>query len=306
VSRAAEYFSQAIAKDSGFARAYAGLSEALELLPYFSLTPARDVEGRATAAATRALSLDPDLAEPHAALALAYMHAFRWSAAEQEFHRALAADSTSATAHTQYGRYLMATGQILPARDQFRIARRLDPLAGTPSVWLSLMLSLSGDAAGAEAEGSRAWELDSTLSTAHSVLALDRLHDGKLAEARATATGSIYDAGTTRGVSAFVLASIGDNARAAVIRRSLDSLPADRWMLNTTRAFAYLGVPDTAKALAALEAALRAREITPNSQPFAGRMYDSVRASARFARIIQGFGLANRGLTSPLGGRPAP
>ena len=98
------------------------------------------------------------------------MHAFRWPAAEQEFHRALEADSTSATAHTQYGRYLMATGQILAARDQFRIARRLDPLAGTPSVWLSHMLSLSGDYAGSEEEAKRAWELDSTLSTAHNVL----------------------------------------------------------------------------------------------------------------------------------------
>jgi serine/threonine-protein kinase len=305
VSQAAAYFGQAIAKDSAFAEAYAGLSEALELFPYFAATPARDVESRATAAATRALALDPHLGEPHAALALAHMHAFRWPAAEQEFHRALDADSTSATVHTQYGRYLMATGQILAARDQFRVAQKLDPLAGTPSVWLSLMLSLSGDDAAAEEEGRRAWELDSTLSTAHNVLALNRLHAGKFAGARAAIASSSED-GVLRGISAFVLASMGDTAGAALIRRRLDRLPADTWMLNTARAFAYLGIPDTARALAALEAALRAREITPNSQPFAGRMYDGVRASARFARIVDGFGLGNRGLTSPLGGRPAP
>ena len=296
VSRAAGYFGQAIAKDSDFARAYAGLSEALELFPYFAATPAREVEGRATAAATRALA--------HAALALADMHAFRWPAAEQEFRLALAADSTSATARTQYGRYLMATGQILPARDQFRIARSLDPLAGTPSVWLSLMLSLSGDYGGSEQEARRAWELDSTLSTAHNVLALDRLHLGKLAEARA-AVGSADEDGPWSGVSAFVLASMGDTARAAVIRRRLDALPADTWMLNTSHAYAYLGIPDTSMALAALEAAVRAREITPNWQPLAGRMYDGVRSSPRFARIVDGFGLSGRGLTSPLGGRPA-
>jgi tetratricopeptide (TPR) repeat protein len=232
------------------------------------------------------------------------MHAFRWPAAEQEFHLALAADSTSATAHTQYGRYLMATGQILPARDQFRIARRLDPLAGTPSVWLSLMLSFSGDYAGAEEEAGRAWELDSTLSTAHSVLALDRLHVGKLAEARA-AVGSADEVGPWSGVSAFVLASIGDTARAAAIRRRLDALPGDTWMSNTSHAYAYLGIPDTSRALAALEAAVRAREITPNWQPLSGRMYDGVRLSPRFARIVDGFGLSGRGLTSPLGGRSA-
>jgi serine/threonine protein kinase/tetratricopeptide (TPR) repeat protein len=305
VSRAAAYFSQAIAKDSGFARAYAGLSEALELFPYFAATPARDVEGRATAAATRALALDPRLAEPHAALALAQMHAFHWAAADQEFHLALQADSTSATAHTQYGRYLMAIGQILPARDQFRIARGLDPLAGTPSVWLSHMLSLSGDYAGAEEEARRAWELDSTLVLAHNVLALDRLHAGNLAAARA-AVGAGEEAGPWDGVSAFVLASMGDTARASAIRRGLDALPANTWMLNTAHAFAYLGTPDTSKALTALERALRAREITPCWQPFAGRMYDGVRSSARFARIVEGFGLDGRGLTSPRGGRPAP
>jgi serine/threonine-protein kinase len=304
VSQAAAYFGQAIAKDSGFARAYAGLSEALELFPYFAATPAREVEGRATAAATRALALDPRLAEPHAALALAHMHAFRWAAAEEEFHLALAADSTSATAHTQYGRYLMAIGQILPARDQFRIARGLDPLAGTPSVWLSMTLSLSGDYAGAEEEGRRAWELDSTLSTAHIVLALDRLHVGKFAEARA-ATGAGVEEAPWSGVSAFVFAAIGDTARAAVIRRRLDSLPAKMWMLNTAHAFAYLGIPDTSRALSALEAAVRAREITPSWLPLASRMYDGVRSTPRFARIVDGFGLSGRGLTSPLGGRPA-
>ncbi len=304
VSQAAAYFSQAIAKDSGFASAYAGLSEALELFPYFAATPARDVEARATAAANRALVLDPHLAEPHAALALAHMHAFRWPAAELEFHRALEADSTSATAHTQYGRYLMATGQILAARDQFRIARRLDPLAGTPSVWLSHMLSLSGDYAGAEEEAKRAWELDSTLSTAHNVLALDRLHIGNLSGARA-AVGPGDDAVPWNGVGAFVLASIGDTARAAAIRRTLDRAPPSTWMLNSARAFANLGIADTSKALAALDAALRAREITPNWQPFSGRMYDGVRESPRFARIVKGFGLDHRGLTSGLGGRLA-
>ena len=199
----------------------------------------------------------------------------------------------------------MAIGQILPARDQFRIARSLDPLAGTPSVWLSHMLSLSGDYAGAEEEARRAWELDSTLVLAHNVLALDRLHAGKRAAARA-AIGAGEEPGPWDGVSAFVLASMGDTARAAAIRRGLDALPANAWMLNTAHAFAYLGIPDTSRALTALESALRAREITPCWQPFAGRMYDGVRSSARFARILEGFGLGQRGLTSPRGGRPAP
>jgi hypothetical protein len=137
------------------------------------------------------------------------------------------------------------------------------------------------------------------------VLALDRLHLGKLAEARA-AIASTDQGGPWIGVSAFVLASMSDTARAAAIRRKLDGFPAATWMLYTAKAYAYLGIPDTTRALAALEAAVSAREITPNWQPLAGRMYDGVRLSPRFARIVDGFGLSGRGLTSPLGGRPAP
>ena len=129
-----DYFTQAVAKDSSFAKAYAELSTGLELLPYFSSTPAHVVEGRAIAAANHALALDPNLGEPHAALALSHMHGFRWSQAEQEFKRAVALDSASSTSRTQYGRYLMAVGRIPESVQQFQLARRLDPLAGTPSV----------------------------------------------------------------------------------------------------------------------------------------------------------------------------
>ena len=63
VEKAVEYFERAIAEDSTFARAYAGLAFALELSPNFDGTPPRAVEQRATQAARRALALDPTLAE---------------------------------------------------------------------------------------------------------------------------------------------------------------------------------------------------------------------------------------------------
>src|SRR6185369_11207997 len=67
VAKAVEYFERAIAEDSTFARAYAGLGYALELLPNFESTTSaierRAVDRRAVDAAHRALALDSTLAE---------------------------------------------------------------------------------------------------------------------------------------------------------------------------------------------------------------------------------------------------
>ncbi|MEP6764586.1 MAG: serine/threonine-protein kinase, partial [Gemmatimonadaceae bacterium] len=58
VKQARDLFSQAIARDSMFARAYAGLSEALAFYPQFTGTAATAVFDTATAAADRGLALD--------------------------------------------------------------------------------------------------------------------------------------------------------------------------------------------------------------------------------------------------------
>lgn len=64
---AAGYFEQAIARDSSFARAWAGLADALGLLPVYGPTPVDSVLPIVERAAGRALALDSTLADAHAA-----------------------------------------------------------------------------------------------------------------------------------------------------------------------------------------------------------------------------------------------
>ena len=74
------------------------------------------------------------------------------------------------------------------------------------------------------------------------------------------------------------------------------------WSVTTGLTYAYLGLGDTARALSALESALRAGErpyIT-----FADPMYDPVRRSPRFASVVRRIGLDERLFTAPNGGRP--
>jgi tetratricopeptide (TPR) repeat protein len=288
-----------------FARGYASLAAALELFPYFAGTPPSRIEARATAAARRALDIDPGLAEPHVALAMAYMHAFRWKEADAEFRRAIAADSTSSTAHTQYGRYLVAVGRIREALNEFRSARELDPLAGTASVWLSHTYSLVGDHDSAWLEGKRARELDPSLGTVRTFIAMDRLAVRRPDQAREIAAGPSLPL-PWNGNIAYILEMAGDKQRAAELRRDVDQAPDTAWLAHTARIYAYLATADTSKVLAEMEAALRNREILPTWLSLPERPFDPLRRSARFAAIVRGYGLDVQLMTSRYGGRPAP
>ena len=304
VARSAEYFTQAIHQDTSFARAYAALAETLELFPYFAGVSAQSVESRARAAAEKSLELDPTLAEPRVALAMAYWHAFHWNDADSEFRSALLADSTSPVAHTQYGRFLFTLGRLRPALREFQIARTLDPLAPTASMWLSHMLSLLGDTAAAWEESKRVRELDPNLVTAGVVLAEDRIEAGHPEQAQEM-IGKNVPPMPFNGIVAYDLQRIGDTARASSIRRILESTPDTTWIIHISRAYAYLGMADTARALLEMEAGLDRGEIVPIMIPFADRQVDPVRHTARFAAIVRRVGLDPRTFSGPTGGTPA-
>ena len=298
VAKAADYFSQAIEKDPNFARAYAALSAALELLPYFGSVPAYRVEDRARAMANRALQLDPALAEPRVALAMADWHALKWDETDREFRRAIAADSTSAVARTQYGRYLITSGRVAEAIPQLRIARRLDPLAATSSVWLSYGLAKAGFDTAAAEESMRSRELDPNLLNNRTILVLDLVHAGKFKEALTT-MGNITAPTAFTGIIAYNLEMAGDKVRAARLRSSLDALPDTIWGVHAARAYSYMATSDTGKALTEMEAALARRELLAYGVPFVDPLYDPVRQSPRFAEIVKKLGLDGRGLTGP-------
>ena len=304
VAQSADYFTQAIVKDPKFARAYAGLADALEFLPYFAGVSASSVEGRARDAAEQSLALDPSLAEPHIALAMANWHGYRWNESEPEFKLALSADSTSAPAHTQYGRYLLSMGAIDRALVEFRVARRLDPLAPTSYVWLSHVLAYKGDFAQALEVSKRSRELDPTLWNNRTLIVFDLVRAKQFDEARKI-VGSDFPPTPFDGMTANILQSLGDTRRAAEIQRALDAKPDTTWMVHVSRVYAYL-LTDTARALSEMEEALERREMLAQMMPFVDRIYDPVRGSARFAAVVRKAGLDGRGITARYGGRPVP
>src|SRR5881628_1542150 len=68
IPKAIAFYEQAIARDPNYALAYAGLAQAYILLPFYTGADRLDAFSKAKDAALKALRLDPNLAEAHAAL----------------------------------------------------------------------------------------------------------------------------------------------------------------------------------------------------------------------------------------------
>ena len=80
-------------------------------------------------------------------------------------------------------------------------------------------------------------------------------------------------------------------------------MPKDTWLVHTGLMYAFLGLRDTASALSELEEAVRTHEFTPKWETLADPMFDPLRGSARWARAVEAFGLADAGFTRPAGRR---
>jgi Tfp pilus assembly protein PilF len=131
VLKGIEYFQAAIAKDPGYAVAYAGLADAYELLSIgFSSKPPAEYLTQAKGMALKALEMDDSLAEAHTALAYArWLGDLDWVGAEKEFKRALELKSSYVMAHEWYAEYLVSLGRNEEAVAEIKKAQQLDPLA---------------------------------------------------------------------------------------------------------------------------------------------------------------------------------
>jgi eukaryotic-like serine/threonine-protein kinase len=304
VRQAVEKFEQAIANDSNFAGAHAGLALALELMPYFEPVSASAIHQRAVTSAQRALRIDSALAEAHTALAMAHQHAYEWQQADVAYQRAVAIDSSGADTHIQYGRLLFYTGRFAEAQTEFERARALDPYSAVASGWVGHMLMLSGRGTEARAELRRAMEIDSTNPPLLVFLAEALLDAGQVDQSRALMERLWNATPAWRPVAAQMLAIMGDRERASELVRSYENQQSRSPVAHTVLTMLHLALGDTTRALDALERATDFREIWPTFYSVSEPFFDPVRHSARFARIIRRVGLNERVFTSPNGGRP--
>ncbi|HSR90534.1 MAG TPA: protein kinase [Gemmatimonadales bacterium] len=131
VQKGIQYYQEAIGKDPNYAVAYAGMSDAYELLSIgFGSKPPAEYLVQAKAMALKALEMDDTLAEAHTSLAYArWLGDLDWAGAEREFKRALELKTSYVMAHEWYAEYLAALGRHDDALSQIKRAQQLDPLS---------------------------------------------------------------------------------------------------------------------------------------------------------------------------------
>ena len=118
-------YAKAVELDPKYARAYAGIANCdARLEGWYNVSIP---EGDILATAEKALSLDPNLAEAHAARGVSLATAGKRDEAVRAFERALELDPNSFDAHLFYARFRLNGGSFEPARDLLVRAVEIQP-----------------------------------------------------------------------------------------------------------------------------------------------------------------------------------
>jgi TolB-like protein/tetratricopeptide (TPR) repeat protein len=175
---------QATARDSGYASAWAALSQVYELLPWYALAEWPDSLASAEQSARRALALDPQSGAAHAALATVLRDRLEFAAAESEYRKALALSPGSSEIHNQFAQLLMVAAAGHGALEQEGIAVSLDPLAPNPRYNLGWELLSERRVPEAVAEFKTVLEHSPDYTYARFQIAFANLYAGRYDDAR--------------------------------------------------------------------------------------------------------------------------
>ena len=167
--RAMDYYQRALARDSTFAPAYAGLANAQVTLFGWGHSYAETVP-LARAYADRALAIDPSLGAAHFVLGRLHWYDWRWADSEREYLEAIAANPSDVQSHHMLSHTYLATGKLAQSLAESRKALELEPLNPRIGLHLCVHYMFARQFDDALAACQRGIELDSTFPDAHAKL----------------------------------------------------------------------------------------------------------------------------------------
>jgi len=146
VNNAVRLFQAAIKADPAYAPPYAGLADAYNQMgtQAISWQSPRKTRQLARAAATKALEIDGELAEAHAAVGYSDLYDWQWQSAQASLQRALRLNSSYPWAHLWYASSLLVHGRKEEAVLSARRALELDPLSPMVETQLGWFLNFVG------------------------------------------------------------------------------------------------------------------------------------------------------------------
>ena len=172
ITRAIEFYRQALALDPNYSLSYAGLADAYATLPITSDYPSDECRNVGMEAASKAVKFNSSSAEAHSAVAAcSFWLTWDWDTAIRAASRAIALNPSYALAHF----YLAHTSSNLCRHDEaereMRIAHELDPFSVHFRAIHGQMLYQAGRFEAAAASARRAIALNPNVWLGHIMLA---------------------------------------------------------------------------------------------------------------------------------------
>lgn len=292
VEKSIALFEEAVQGDPNYAPAWAWLSQGYQLMIVRNDGRDASMIAKGRQAAQKALALDGESAEAHAAVGSYAALDWDWTTAEREFRRAIELNPVWAQGHLMYSLlYLAPTGRIHRAVGHMLRAHELDPLTRATRSILAEVLYLNRDYARAIAE-SEDLRRPAAPSPGDQVyfLSLSLSGQGKraLAEMRQVASADEDSPGTA--LLGYLLAKHGDRGQARAIQQRLLKKAATEYVSPLVIALVSVGLGDHDEAFRQL------RRAVDNHVPGVVRVvsdpvYDPLRTDARYQDIIRAIGL---------------
>jgi serine/threonine protein kinase/Tfp pilus assembly protein PilF len=288
-------FEEAIAKDPGYAVAYAGLADAYELLSIgLGAKPPLECLKQAKTMALKALEMDDSLAEAHTSLAYArWLADLDWVTAEREFRRALELKLSYVPAHQWYAEYLAAMGRHDEALAEIRRAQQLDPLAVPVNRAVGWVLYFARQFDQAIEELHKALAMDPDFLGARLVLWWAQIARGACDDAITDIHKELERPGSStvkKLMLGYACAVAGRRAEATKILRELDVRLASDDRLALLSAFPLAALGDTDRTFQQLQRAYEQRDpglMFLKVAPWA----DPIRSDPRYGALVEKLGL---------------
>ena len=291
IPKAIAYYEQAIARDPNYALAYAGLAKAYILLPFYAGADRLDAFSKAKDAALKALRLDSNLAEAHAALGkVLFFSEIDLGGALREYKRAIELQPNDATAHHWLGNdTLAALGRFEEAIAQGKRAVELDPLSPVINTDFGTIFYYAHRYEESAMQLRKTLEIDPTFFYAHFNLGIALQAAGDLSGAIAE-----YDKAKRLGDNIYVSmlcaqakAHAGDKDAALRMLSDLDKVSQQREVVGYLRTLLYLSLNNKDEALRWLEQDFEERDGSNISWIKVDPLLDPLHGDPRFEALVQ-------------------
>lgn len=289
--KALDYAQQAIAVDPTYAPAYVGLADSYNLLgAQHNVLPPKESFPKARAAVSRALEIDPLLAEAYTSLGfIDCCFEWNWAVAEQNYLKAIELKPNYPTAHHWYGEVLTTMGRFEEAYVELQMAQELDPLSLAINVDLAASFYYARDFKRSERQLLNLLELNPNFVRAHVVLGkvyVQKGEFGKAIEFLQKAVELSKEDPVTLSALAHALAVAGNTSAANQLVDELEETARQRYVSAYHIAEVYVGLDQKELAYRWLEEAYAIRDqelIWLKVSP----VYDSLRCESRFNDLVK-------------------